>query len=135
MAPNGAARGLRLWVAGLCGQPAGNELQLIEETRKCLNPSVPGGDSPSVQSALFLHGMELLMRGLLASLGGATVHGLSRHDLGETVFEGVKLITSRTRLMLKYSVVLDDASVWARVEAGLADLAREGASLCGRAAW
>ncbi len=119
MAPAAVPQSLQLFVVGLRGTPAGNEVALINNVRARLNGKYPNMDRVEVQQNIFLHGMEPLLHYLAVSIGKERCKSFSRTDLGNYVFRLFELISARTRLRKKFVLVTDSAEAWSAVEAGL----------------
>ncbi len=119
MAPAAVPQSLQLFVVGLRGTPAGNEVALINNVRARLNGKYPNEDRVEVLQNIFLHGMEPILQYLVISIGKERCKSFSRTDLGNYVFRLFELISARTRLRKKFFLVTDSAEAWSAVEAGL----------------
>ncbi len=119
MAPAAVPQSLQLFVVGLRGTPAGNEVALINNVRARLNGKYPNMDRVEVLQNIFLHGTEPLLQYLAVSIGKEQCKSFSRTDLGNYVFRLFELISARTRLRKKFFLVTDSAEAWSAVEAGL----------------
>ncbi len=123
MAPAAVADNLRLWVTALGGMPAGNENRLVVDSRKRLDEKFQNFEEPKNAVKCYLYGTHLLVQYLQASVPKARFAAFSTKLLAEHIFEGFKIIGSRTRLLKRHRGVTEDDDAWALVEAGLQLLA------------
>ena len=117
MAPSTVAQGIQLYIAGLGGQPAGNEHQLMQVMRGRLNHKFENFQRVDVKQAAFIYGLQPVMDYLKASVGDQRLLAMSRTDLCNAVHRVFELGAQRTRLQAKYADVLDNVEVWRAVEA------------------
>ncbi len=111
MAPTAVVHRFKIWLAGIGGQPAGNELQVATATRKRLNLKFAGmqpGTSLDDQARLegsataFAHGVVPIVKYILEAVPVATVMSWTPVDLAEHVFAAFKIVGARTRLLQKF---------------------------------
>ena len=119
MAPPSVAQSVRLAVAGLRGQPTGREDELIVTVRARLNARLASPDDLVAQTTAYVYGMEPVIHYLAAACGREVIDGWSRDQLGDHVYKIFELVVHRTRLLRRYSPVLENYAVWNQVTAGL----------------
>ncbi len=124
MAPSTVAQGIQLYIAGLGGQPAGNEHQLVQVMRGRLNHKFENFQRVDVKQAAFIYGLQPVMDYLKASVGDQRLQAMSRTDLCNAVHRVFELGAQRTRLQAKYADVLDNVEAWRAVEAACQMAAR-----------
>ena len=113
----------RLAVVGLGGKPAGGEESLIELVRRRLNAALVKGVNWAVRRQ-FVHGLTPLVSYLKSSLAENDFNKLQFDGLDDAIFELYKVIAARTRLVKRYSSIVDSDEEWTEVARGLRSVAR-----------
>ncbi len=117
MAPSTVAQGIQLYIAGLGGRPAGNELQLVQVMRGRLNHKFENFQRVDVKQAAFIYGLQPVIDYLRSSVADQRLLAMSRIDLCNAVHRVFELGAQRTRLQAKCADVLDNVEAWRAVEA------------------
>ena len=117
MAPSTVAQGIQLYIAGLGGQPAGNEHQLVQVMRGRLNHKFENFQRVYVKQAAFIYGLQPVIDYLRSSVADQRLLAMSRIDLCNAVHRVFELGAQRIRLQAKCADVLDNVEAWRAVEA------------------
>ena len=113
MAPLQAVSKLKLYVAAQEGTPAGGEGAVVGEMRRRLNLG-PRELSTEHTQQLFRHGMQPVAEYLQRSI--KIFLNLRQEDRAEVLYEAFKACAHRTRLMARFTKVLDSDDEWERFE-------------------
>ena len=134
MAPMAVEHRVKIWLGSIGGQPAGNELELIEATRKRLNlkfaamqPDTTLDASARLEgsAAAFAFGVVPIVDYIQAAVPVATVMSWTPADLAEHVFAAFRVVATKTRLLKKFEAVSESQRAWRKVE-DLLERARHG---------
>ena len=128
MAPASVAQSIVLYTVGLQGQPAGNENSLINVVRHRLNTRFQDDLSEAVLLKGFLFGIAPIVDYLRASLGDELSHSIDQHVFADHVHRLFEIIATRTKLVRRFSPILESEDHWTSVVPGL-QLALRGAPL------
>ena len=113
MAPHQSVSKLKLYVAAQEGTPAGGEDAVVGEMRRRLNLG-PKELSMEQTQQLFRHGIQPVAVHLQRSM--KYFLNLRREDRAEVLYEAFKVCAHRTRLMARFTKVLDSDDEWERFE-------------------
>ena len=115
MALAASVQSVRLWAAGAGGTPAGNEASLIAAVRKRFNLRFANLSRETIGVVAYVYGATPLVLYLKKCLPAGQFGSLSAERLGDLVFDGFKLVATRTRIPKRYAHVLESDAAWQEV--------------------
>ena len=124
MAPSIAAQKLALYVVGLGGQ-VGDEDVAIQAANGRLK-RIPDDSDCSVVRAFFRYGMHPLQVYMENGLGRNKFLSMPDGKRAEVLYDVLKIVTTRTKIVQKYSAVVDSDEEWLDFEEHAKRVVRDG---------
>ena len=107
MAPVEVSRRLALLTTSLRGSPTGGESTLVEDTRTRLG-GLPKKATNAEMQRWLAWGLVPLIEYLAKAFTVNDIGSLSDGEYGDRLFDMLKIVRVRTKLLQKYGAILDD---------------------------